>query len=191
MTTVYFIRHAQSDSSIHDPILRPLTEKGLRDRSLVTNFLLDKNIDFAFSSPYKRAVDTIAEFTDRKSIEIQIVDDFREHETISDNYCDADYFPFIQQYWENKSYQVAGDESIEKLQKRNICALKKILKEYKNSNIIIATHGMALSSILNYYDETYGYQNFLSMVKRKPWMVKMVFDCFPAPKIEYIDLFSE
>lgn len=98
MTTVYFIRHAQSDSSIHDPILRPLTEKGLRDRSLVTNFLLDKNIDFAFSSPYKRAVDTIAEFTDRRGIEIQIIDDFREHETISDNYCDADYFPFIQSY---------------------------------------------------------------------------------------------
>lgn len=191
MTIVYFIRHAQSDSSIHDSILRPLTEKGLRDRSLVTNFLLNKNIDFAFSSPCKRAIDTIAEFADRNGIEIKIIDDFREHETISDNYCDADYFSFIQQYWKNKNYKVAGDESIEELQKRNICALKKILKEYKNRNIIIATHGMALSSILNYYDETYGYQSFLSMVKIKPWIVKMAFDSFVKPKIEYIDLFAK
>lgn len=191
MTTVYFIRHAQSDSSIHDCILRPLTEKGLRDRSLVTNFLLDKNIDFAFSSPCKRAVDTIAEFTDKNGMEIKIIDDFREHETISDNYCDADYFPFIQRYWENKSYKVAGDESIEELQKRNISALNKILKEYKDKNIIIATHGMALSSILNYYDETYKYQSFLSMVKIKPWIVKMTFDTFADSKIEYIDLFAE
>ena len=64
MTTVYFIRHAQSNSSIHDPFLRPLTEKGLHDRSLVTDFLFDKHIDFAFSSLYKRAVDTKIEYID-------------------------------------------------------------------------------------------------------------------------------
>lgn len=191
MTTVYFIRHAQSDSSIHDPFLRPLTEKGLHDRSLVTDFLLDKHIDFAFSSPYKRAVDTIADFTDRNGIEIKIIDDFREHETISDNYGDADYFPFIQQYWENKNYKVPGDESLGELQNRNIRALQKIVKEYKDKNIIIGTHGMALSSILNYYDETYGFQSFLSMVKIKPWVVKMTFDDFVNTKIEYIDLFAK
>lgn len=28
MTTIYFVRHAESDSSVQDPILRPLTEKG-------------------------------------------------------------------------------------------------------------------------------------------------------------------
>ncbi len=191
MTTIYFIRHAQSDSSIHDPCLRPLTEKGLHDRFLVTDFLLDKNIDFAFSSPYKRAIDTIADFADRTGIEIKIIDDFREHKTISDNYCDADYFPFIQQYWENKNYKVPGDESIGELQKRNICVLQKILKEYKNRNIIIGTHGMALSSIINYYDETYGYQNFLSMVKVKPCIVKMTFDDLVNIKIERVNLFAK
>lgn len=190
MTTVYFIRHAQSDSSIHNPFLRPLTEKGLRDRALVTDFLLNKNIHYAFSSPYKRSIDTIVDFTDRNGIEIKIVDDFREHETISDNYCDADYFPFIQQYWENKSYKVSGDESIEDLQERNIDALKIILNQYKDGNIIIGTHGMALSSILNFYDKAYDYQAFLSMVKKKPWVVKMVFQDLVNIKIEYIDLFD-
>lgn len=189
MTTVYFIRHAQSDSSVHDPFLRLLTEKGLRDRSLVTNFLHDKDITFAFSSPYKRAVDTIKEFTDRNGVEIKIMDDLREHQTISDHYCDADYFPFIQQYWKNKNYKVLGDESIADLQNRTICALKKIVKECKDNNIIIGTHGMALSSVLNYYDKTYEYQDFLSMVKKKPWIVKMTFHLFKNPQIEYIDLF--
>ena len=28
MTTVYFVRHAQSDASVQDPLLRPLTEQG-------------------------------------------------------------------------------------------------------------------------------------------------------------------
>jgi 2,3-bisphosphoglycerate-dependent phosphoglycerate mutase len=38
MTTVYFIRHAQSDTKVHDGRIRPLTEKGMNDRILVTEF---------------------------------------------------------------------------------------------------------------------------------------------------------
>lgn len=152
--------------------------------------MLDKNINFAFSSPCKRTIDTITDFTDRKGIEIKIIEDFREYETISDNYCDADYFSFIQQYWENKSYKVIGDESFGELQKRNARALEKVLKEHTNKNIIIATHEMTLSSILNYFYKTYGYQGFLSMVKIKPFVVKMTFEGCCSPEIEYIDLFA-
>ena len=32
MTNVYFIRHAETDYSNHDDLLRPLTEKGMQDR---------------------------------------------------------------------------------------------------------------------------------------------------------------
>jgi 2,3-bisphosphoglycerate-dependent phosphoglycerate mutase len=41
MTTVYFIRHAQADNSVCDGRIRPLTEKGLVDRKLVAEFLMD------------------------------------------------------------------------------------------------------------------------------------------------------
>lgn len=175
---------------MQDPILRPLTEKGLRDRALVTNFLLDKKINYAFSSPYKRSIDTIADFAGRKRIEINVIQDFREHETISDSYADEFYFPFIQKYWENKLYKIPGDESIDELQERNISALEKILKSFHDKNIIIGTHGMALSSIINYYDKSYGYQDFLSMVKIKPWIVRMTFDGSVNTEIAYFNLFT-
>ena len=58
MTTVYFIRHAESDFSVRDGRIRPLTEKGLADRKLATEFLQGKNIDAVLSSPYKRAVES-------------------------------------------------------------------------------------------------------------------------------------
>ena len=61
MTTVYFIRHAEADNTNRDGRNRPLTEKGMNDRALVTAFLHDKNIDAILSSPFKRAVDTVAE----------------------------------------------------------------------------------------------------------------------------------
>ena len=46
---------------------RELTEKGLEDRKLVTEFLWNKNIDLVLSSPYKRSVDTIKDFADKKT----------------------------------------------------------------------------------------------------------------------------
>ena len=191
MTTVYFVRHAESDSSIHNALLRPLTEKGVTDCKLVTNFLSDKNINAAFSSPYKRAIDTIADFTSKNGIVVVTIDDFREHETISDNYCDADYFPFIKKYWENKRYKVDGDESIAELQRRNILALEAILQKHKDRNIVIGTHGMALSAMINYYNSAYGYNDFISMVKLKPWIVKMTFENTVNTTIEYINVFAK
>ena len=175
MTIVYWIRHAQSDSTISDPVLRPLTEKGIRDRALITDYLRGKDIRAAFSSPYKRAVDTIADFTEKAGLEIRLLDGFREHETVSDAYPDADYFPFIQKYWADKHYKVPGDESFAELQSRNIRALEQVLLSCEGQNVIIGTHGMALASVLQYYDERFGYPQFLAMVARKPWIVKMDF----------------
>lgn len=42
MGDIYFVRHAESDSRVHDEFLRPLTEKGIQDSALVTNYLKDK-----------------------------------------------------------------------------------------------------------------------------------------------------
>ncbi len=38
MTHLYYVRHAQPDYSVHDDLTRPLTEKGMRDCALVTDF---------------------------------------------------------------------------------------------------------------------------------------------------------
>lgn len=42
MTNVYFVRHAQPNYENHDDLICELTEKGLQDRKLVTEFLRDK-----------------------------------------------------------------------------------------------------------------------------------------------------
>ena len=66
MTTIYFVRHAEPNYTNHDDILRELSEKGLKDRELVTDFFTDKQIDIVLSSPYKRAVDTVLDFAEKK-----------------------------------------------------------------------------------------------------------------------------
>jgi len=45
MTTIYFIRHAEPDTSVIDDRIRPLTAKGHTDCALVTDYFSDKVID--------------------------------------------------------------------------------------------------------------------------------------------------
>lgn len=78
MTTVYFVRHAQPNYDNHVDELRELTEKGLKDRRLITAFMQDKDIQVVLSSPYKRSIDTIKEFADLHDHEIQTIKGFRE-----------------------------------------------------------------------------------------------------------------
>ena len=190
MTTVYFIRHAEADNSILDGRIRPLTKKGMDDCALVTSFLQDKNIDVVLSSPYKRAVETVRDFANEKGLQVLSVEGFKEHETISDNYPSDEYFAFIREYWADFRYKVPNDESLSDVQERNITALNTVLCEYENKNIVIGTHGTALSTIINYYDASYGFDGFLAMVKIKPWVVRMDFNKDRFVEMEKIDLFS-
>lgn len=50
MTTIYFVRHAESNLSNHDDKTRELSPKGLKDRKLVSEYLRDKEIEVVISS---------------------------------------------------------------------------------------------------------------------------------------------
>ena len=58
-TRLFFVRHAEPNYNNHNDLMRELSDKGMRDRKLVTAFLPDKEIDLAVSSPFNRAVEFV------------------------------------------------------------------------------------------------------------------------------------
>ena len=186
MTTIYFVRHSESDSNIKDDRSRPLTARGNSNCVLATNFLKDKQIDVVLSSPYKRAVDTLTDFAQVSGLTIQTVEDFREIE----NPWIEDWIPKVKKQWQDFSYKIQGEESLAETQKRNITALNETLRFYKDKNIAIGTHGVALSTIINFYDNSYGFDDFMDMVHLTPWVAKIEFSGFNCIKIEKINLFE-
>jgi len=189
MITVYFIRHAEAVNTVRDGRARPLTEKGLADRRLVTEFLRGKSIDAVLSSPFKRAVDTVADFADWAGLPITTVEDFRERRSDSDWRRDTDFIPLIERQWADFSYTLSDGECLAAVQERNIAALHEALARHEGQTIVIGTHGTALSTILNYYDPSYGFSDFMDMAERLPWAVKMLFDGTRCASLEKIDLF--
>ena len=190
MTTIYFIRHAQSDTSVRDGRSRPLTEEGLLSRTLVNDYLRDKAIDVVLSSPFKRAQDTIALFAQGAGLQIETIEDFREQKSSSDMRRDhPDFRACLQRQWEDFTYAYSDGEPLQQVQQRNIAALNKVLNDYEGKNIAIGTHGTALSTMINYYDHTYGFSDFGQMEYKLPWAVKMVFNKLNCLQIDKIDLY--
>ena len=79
MTTVFLLRHAESapDRGVHESEW-PLSAKGEQQALLLKDSLAALDIDRIFSSPYKRAVATVAPFARNHSIKITIAEDLRE-----------------------------------------------------------------------------------------------------------------
>jgi 2,3-bisphosphoglycerate-dependent phosphoglycerate mutase len=195
MTTVYFIRHAEPNrTSVNNnefvDAVYPLTDKGLADCALVTYFLRDKNINAVLSSPYKRSYDTVAHYAKEAGLEIEIIDDFRERRVTFDHIWVEDFKGYSGKQWADFSYKLEDGESLHEVQTRNITALRGVLTRYARKNIAVGTHGTALSTIIRFYDPSYGINDFLDMAGRMPWAVKMAFDGERCVEIEKIDLFK-
>ena len=174
MTKVFFVRHAEPNYSNHNDALRELSSKGMEDRKLVTKFLADKHIDVVLSSPFKRAVDTVKDFADSYGFEIEMIHDFRERKVESG--WIEDFATFAKMQWSDFAYKLSDGECLQEVQTRNISALQQVIYKYAGKNIVVGSHGTALSTIINYYDHSFGYNDFEKIKNVMPWIVEFVFD---------------
>ena len=173
MTGIYFVRHCQSDhTKSGDECLRPLTKEGLDDSHAVLHYLKDKNIDVFISSPYKRSYDTIAKAAEYYYLQIKTDERLRERKSGKN----GNTFELFKKRWVDKNYAEPDGESLYSVQKRNIEALKEIIEIYRDKNIVIGTHGTALSTILNYYNPAFDCDSFMRIIDYMPYIVKLEFD---------------
>lgn len=173
-TNVFFVRHAQPDISIKDDMLRPLNEKGIEDTKLVSKALKDKNLDLIFSSPYKRAVDTVKDLSKATGLEIGIIEDFRERK-VTDGWIE-DFKAYSRSQWEDFEYKLTNGECLREVQERNINALMQIIVNNPGKNVVVGTHGTAMSTIINYFNKDFGYDQFWSIIDKMPYIVCLTFE---------------
>jgi len=176
MTTVYFIRHCQSDKSVTDPMTRPLTPKGLADRRAVERYLEDKPIAAVFSSPYKRAYDTVASFAAKRGLGVAIIDGFRERKSDTGWPSQKQDAAFLEHQWKDFDYTASDGETLAQVQQRNLRALRNLIRRYPKENVAVGAHGTALATLLHYYDASFGFEEFMNLLDVMPYAAKFVFD---------------
>jgi len=172
MTKVYFVRHAQPEHNHADDRTRPLTAEGFADAKSVLETLKDKEIDAFYCSPYLRSMSTIQETAQFYGMKIYTDERLREREKGPN----GNNHGMFQKRWADLDYHEEGGESIRMVQERNIAALKEILSDNAGKNIVIGTHGTALSSIMNYYNPEFGCEDFLRIIDWMPYIVELDFE---------------
>ena len=172
MTNIYFVRHAQPDYAFSEASKRPLTEEGERDTLKVVEAMKDIRIDFAISSPYKRSYDTIKQTADEHGLDIAI--DERLHERI--NGKNSNNLEMFRKRWADLSYSESDGECLQSVMDRNIAAVNDMLDAHRDENIMVGTHGTALSTILHYYDNSFGVDEFMRLIDFMPYIIRLGFN---------------
>lgn len=170
---VYLIRHAEPNYDNHNDEERELTPKGLQDCQLLLDYFKLTAIDSIYSSPFKRAIQTVYDLANEKNLPIQVKENFKERK-VDDVWID-DFNDFAKRQWQDFSYQLAKGESLQEVQDRNIRELQKIL-DRKEKNLLISSHGTAISTIINYYDNQFSFDNFQDIKKLMPFVATLIFN---------------
>ncbi|KOS25542.1 phosphoglycerate mutase [Bacillus anthracis] len=174
-TYIYMVRHGESPKLDGGERTRGLTEKGSLDVHKVTDILKTEGIDTFISSPYKRAVLTIEKTANLYEREISIYENLKECMFSSGDQVisDKEVYPLVQKMFSNPGYALAEGESYADCQRRVVKVLKEILMDFQGQKIVIGTHGLVMTLMMNYFDKQYGFE-FL-MNTSKPDIYKMEF----------------
>jgi 2,3-bisphosphoglycerate-dependent phosphoglycerate mutase len=181
MTTIYLVRHAHSTYSV-DELGRGLSSEGPSTVSQITKHLINKNIDFIYSSPYARAIDTIKDLAHSIQRDIYIEDDFKERTVAKESV--PNFEESLHTLWSNPTFSFEGGESNVEAQTRVIRKVEELLLRHEGKNIVISTHGNLLALLLNYYDKQHEYLFWKNM--SMPDIYKLSYNGSNLHKVEHI-----
>ncbi|WP_127534050.1 histidine phosphatase family protein [Paenibacillus kobensis] len=172
-TTVYLIRHAESEYVEGAERSRGLSVRGERDAQRVSETLKGIEIYQLVSSPYERAIATIKPLADNLGLDITLIEDLRER-TIGD-FGDAGFREAKLQVYEHFQFAYPqGGESSAAAQARAAAVMNRLLEQYEGQSIAIGTHGDIMTLMLHYFNAEYGYTFWQSTTM--PDIYKLTFD---------------
>ena len=172
MTQIIFVRHAEPQSDWAEDATRPLVPFGKFMAQKLPDMFPDIAVDAFYSSPYRRSVDTVTPWAAARGQEVQTDARLRERQ-----YCAPDAYgdELLEKRWADFSFAEEGGECLAEVQTRNVAALQEILALYDGKTVVIGTHGTALSTMLHYYDQSFGCAGFRRIRAWLPYVVRVDF----------------
>jgi 2,3-bisphosphoglycerate-dependent phosphoglycerate mutase len=148
MSTLYLVRHAHAEWTPDEN--RPLSARGREDANRVAYKLSEYPISVIFSSPARRACQTITPLAEGLGLSINMEPDLRELK-LGDGVFE-DFFKAVEITWQNPSFAYPGGESSVMAQKRGIAVVQRLLETHTAQHIVLSTHGNLMALILQIFD---------------------------------------
>lgn len=157
MKTIYLVRHA---SAAGQPVDSPLTEHGRKQALVLVDFFKHKEIDIIYTSPFKRAVDTIKPLSTSRGI--KVIEDSRLGERVLSRVDLEDWRDKLRQTFEDFELAFEGGESHSEAMERAKSLIEDVLCS-EEDHILLASHGNMSTLLLRYFNESFGYDSLMEM----------------------------
>lgn len=159
MNKILLIRHAQTDTAGKRLTGRSpgvfLNTEGHEQVLVLANELADCPIDFFYSSPLERTMETADHIAEKHNLPVSLLDELIEinygewtNLTVSELKDD----PLFRRYNNYRSNtRIPGGETMEEVQTRTITGIEKICAKHPGSTIAIITHADIIKMAIAWY----------------------------------------
>jgi 2,3-bisphosphoglycerate-dependent phosphoglycerate mutase len=156
VSCLYLVRHAHSVWTPDE--MRPLSQAGFDDARRVADILAPLPPEAIYSSPYRRAQQTVEPLAGAMGMSIQVVEDLRER-TLSEIPVD-DWRAALERSWDDFTFACPRGESSAVAQQRAVSVFKDLAGRHPQGAIVLATHGNLLALLMNHYDPSVGFDHW-------------------------------
>lgn len=157
MKTVYLVRHAKAEGQ---EASAPLTEIGKEQAEKLVDFFKNKKVERIYSSPFKRAVETIVPTANQKGV--KIIEDTRLSERVLCGYQLEDWQERLKQSFDDFDMIFEGGECNADGMKRAVSILEEVL-ESEDHHIVLVSHGNMTVLLLRYFNDSFGFDQLMEM----------------------------
>ncbi|NUU59152.1 histidine phosphatase family protein [Paenibacillus agri] len=176
-TFIYMVRHGESPKvDGGNERTRGLTLKGESDAQIVAELLNVEGINTFISSPYKRAILTIEGLAQSLGKEVIIIEELKEIVFLGDNkiLSNKEVYPLVKKMFSEPDFLLPGGESFMNCRNRVVPIFENIIRKYEGQKIVIGTHGVVMTMMMEYFDPQFGLDFLLKT--SKPDVYKLEFD---------------
>jgi 2,3-bisphosphoglycerate-dependent phosphoglycerate mutase len=162
LTTVYLLRHAQSQANRHIPESDwSLSTHGCEQAEGLKALLALLGIDVIYTSPYTRAVDTVMPFAQHAGLRVDRVEGLRERQLTTGSL--PNWFELVQQSWRDFDFALPHGESNAQCQARIIHTIRHLVALQRGRVLLVSSHGNAIALYLHALDASYSFDQWVAM----------------------------
>ncbi|MGQ9927730.1 MAG: histidine phosphatase family protein [Chloroflexaceae bacterium] len=147
-TTIYLIRHAHAVRTPEGK--RALSDAGRAGAEHLAALLAGRPIVALYSSPSRRARQTLKPLARTLRLEVVELDDLRERQLGA--VPDAEREAATALTWADPNYAFPGGESNAAAQQRGLSVIATLMRRHAGQQIAVSTHGALLALILRHFD---------------------------------------
>ena len=161
---VLLVRHAEAapveaETPTDD---RPLSGAGSQAAAELADELEPYTLTAVYSSPFRRAVDTVGPTAARRGLEVQVIADLRERLLLPES--NAEWRGILERAWADADFAPPGSETGRGAQRRAVAVLDLLRSRHPDGGrLLIGSHGNLISLILQALEPAVDYAFHMAM----------------------------